>query len=42
MTTKTNNAKVPDGVKLMETLIKLLADQEGVKIECEIVMEGKK
>jgi len=27
---------VPDGLKLMETLIKLLADQEGVSIKYEV------
>lgn len=27
----------PNGVDLLKTLIDLLADQEGVKIECEVV-----
>ena len=31
------NNKKPDGKKLLRTLIELLADQEGVKIEYEIV-----
>lgn len=28
--------KVPNGADLLRTLIKLYADQEGVKITCEI------
>lgn len=32
----------PDGEKLLRTLIELLADQEGVKIEYEIVKGGNK
>ena len=31
----------PDGAKLLKTLINLLADQEGVKIEYEIEKGGK-
>ena len=30
----------PDGLKLLKTLIDLLADQEGVKIEYEIKKGG--
>jgi len=29
--------KEPSGIDLLKTLIELLADQEGVKIECELV-----
>jgi hypothetical protein len=29
--------KQPNGKDLLETLIKLLAEQEGLKIKCEIV-----
>jgi hypothetical protein len=29
--------KIPTGKQLLETLINLLADQEGVKIDAEIV-----
>ena len=32
----------PDGKKLLETLIKLYAEQEGVAIEYEIVREEDK
>ena len=32
--------KKPDGKDLLNTLIKLLAEQEGVKIKCEIT-EGR-
>lgn len=33
--------KKPNGKDLLNTLIKLLAEQEGVKIKCEIA-EGRK
>lgn len=33
--------KEPNGKDLLKTLVKLLAEQEGLKIECEIT-EGKK
>ena len=32
--------KEPNGKDLLNTLIKLLAEQEGVKIKCEII-EGR-
>ena len=33
--------KEPDGEKLLITLVELLADQEGVKIEYQITKGGK-
>ena len=33
--------KVPKGADLLETLIRLYAEQEGLKIEYEIIIEGK-
>ena len=33
--------KEPNGVDLLRTLIKLYAEQEGVKITCEIVHRSK-
>lgn len=35
------NKKTPNGADLLETLIKLLAEQEGVKITYEIIEEAK-
>ena len=33
--------KMPDGKKLLRKLIDLLAEQEGVKITCDIVLKGE-
>ena len=33
--------KEPNGKDLLSTLVKLLAEQEGVKIKCEIKEVGK-
>ena len=35
-------SKTPDGCTLLKTLIDLLADQEGVKIKCEVTAIERK
>lgn len=37
----TTENKIPNGVKLLETLIQLLSDQEGVTIEYVIEAQGE-
>lgn len=33
--------KIPDGKKLLRILIDLLAEQEDVKITCDIILKGE-